>query len=267
MKEEVPIVFCVDEWETAREWLKYAIERLREHLGNDVKVFVVSTDNTDFGNGVKTIDASDFIKKYCLTVTENKVWHNRPASPMMMMRMFIPYMDEFKEFTKVLYMDVDTEIIDKRFGSILKQRMNDDEDIIGVIDCANKPTMQYTICRRCMRYLYHNGLHIGFADNYKALEKGLYINSGVMLMNLVAIRKRFCAPDFIAYLVAKAINNKRDDLFDQDIINSVYRVRAIPSSFNTFSVSHKKGDPVFCLHHVSSDKIYRYPVLTKEQFK
>lgn len=263
---KTPIVFCVDDWEVARGWLKYAIEKLREHLGDEVEVFVITTDSTEFGNGVKTINASKFIKDYCLSVTEKRQWHNRPASPMMMMRMFIPYIPELKNYTKVLYMDVDTEIVDKRFGNILGLTPDEETDVLGVIDCATSASMQRTVCHRCMRFLYHHGLHTGFPYNYAALGRGLYINSGVMLMNLVSLRKRFQSPDFIAYLVGLAADYKRDEFYDQDIINSVYRVKAIPSSFNTFSVSHIVGEPVFCLHHVSSGKLYHYPVLTKEQF-
>lgn len=267
--KSIPIVFAVNGWEKAHEWLEYAIRCVRKHLGNR-KIFILTdaleeAERRGYANdkNIEVVDVVPFVRKYNLDVTEKKSWHNRPASPMMMIRLYIPFIPQLEEYGKVLYMDIDTEIVDDAFGTIFDIPIPD-VMIAGVLDQRNSDLRREAYARKCRKFIWRNGL--GYHDCYKRLQEKIYINSGVMLMNTELMRKNGPSPYTIANLVKLSMNDNLNNVFDQDIINSVYSIRVIQSSFNTFKASHQKGKPVWCLHHVSSGKLKCYPFLHKEDF-
>ncbi len=260
------IVFCVDRDETARAWLDYALKSLRSTFGRDeVDVFILAENCTDFGHGTKTVDVSPLIRDTGLSITSYRMWHGRYATPMMMMRLFIPYVEELKPYYRICYMDIDTEIVSKDFLSIFDVEMGEFDDVCAVMDSVNDYSRRERYAKRCRKYLYHNGIVSPFRRCYNRLERCEYFNSGVLLMNAGFLRVHFGIGE-IADFCKKAVMFNESKFFDQDVMNAVYNIRPIPSRFNTFHESHVKGEPVYCLHHVGIEKISRYPVLSKEMF-
>lgn len=267
---DIPIVYAVNGWGKAHEWLEHAIGCVRKHLG-DRKIFILTdaleeAERRGYENdrNIEVVDVVPFVRMYNLDVTEQKKWHNRPASPMMMIRLYIPFIPQLSEYDKVLYMDIDTEIVDEKFGTIFDIDIPD-VMIAGVLDQRNNDLRRESYSRKCRKFIWRNGLE--FFGCYKRLQDRIYINSGVMLMNTELMRKDGPSQMRISQLVNLSMRDNLNNVFDQDIINSVYSIRVISSSFNTFRASHKSGDPVWCLHHVSSGKLKCYPYLHKEDFE
>lgn len=265
MKDNIPIVYCVNGDELALRWLKYSIESVRRFC-NKRKIIVISNSDDIDIDCDKLIDATKVISEYDLRVTERMTWHKKPASPMMMMRMFIPYFNELLKLDKCLYLDIDTEIVDERFNKIFDLDV-EGFHVAGVLDQRNNPLKREAFSRRCRQFIWRNNLP--FQDRRERLYKKEYINSGVMMMNLSLMRNDFREESIsrFVHLSMKDNINCMSKLMDQDIINAIYSVKIISSSFNTFKASHELGNPVYCLHHVGRDKIEKYPVLKKEDFK
>lgn len=260
------IVFCVDRDNSARAWLDHALKSLRAHLElSDVDVFVLSEDDECFGDGVRTINVSHVIRDTGLSITSYRMWHGKYASPMMMMRLFIPYVDELKPYGKVCYMDVDTEVVSGDFLSIFDIEMGEFDDVCAVMDSVNDFERRETYAKRCRKFLFHHGLTSLFRSCEERLRRCEYFNSGVMLMNTGLLRVHFGIGE-IADFCKMAVKYSTSKFFDQDVMNSIYDIRQMPSRFNTFHASHVNGEPVYCLHHVGIEKLDRYPVLRKEMF-
>lgn len=259
------IVFCVNRDAQARTWLSHALKSLRAFLQDRVDVFVLSEDDTDFGFGSRTVNVQYVIRETGISITSYRMWHGKYASPMMMMRLFIPYVEELEGHDRICYMDIDTEIVSDKFIGIFCTEIGEFDDASLVMDSVNDSDRRENYSKRVRKYLFHNGITSAFRRCDERLRRCEYFNSGVMLMNLKFLRRHFDIGEIADYC-KKAVMFSRSRFFDQDVINAVYDIRPMPSRFNTFHASHVKGEPVYCLHHVGREKIDRYPVLAKEDF-
>ena len=262
------VVWCCNSDIKAKEWLAHSMMSFIKHDGENVDKFILTDDVSMKSERAKVIHIGDLVKKHNLTEVLKFKWQGRQASPMMMGRLLIPFLDELKDYDKVLYLDIDTDIIDDAFQWIF------DIDLAGYdvgmaqeLRPSEGSIRNHPKARHCRLFVWANDVGRYTKENYKRLEKGTYFNSGVLLMNMPELRKTFESIEFVCHVAIDALCAKLK-LMDQDVINSMCRIKRINSAFNCFVCTHDTGDFVFCLHNAGGAKIEakEYPVLKREDF-
>lgn len=140
-------------------------------------------------------------------------------------RMAIPMMDEFRKYDRIVWIDVDTDVVSDDFAEILDVETSDD-GLAAVADIDQPSRMEYLLRKK------------------PGFKGSAYVNSGVMVFDIFKIDKdewkdrvfpglkRWMAEKFIWY--------------DQDIFNITFDIRPIDGKFN---VIWKSNIEDACLVH------------------
>lgn len=246
MGEMNKIIFCAGGSDRAILWLDYAIKSIRKFTGNNIEIYVAS-DRKIQVDGAKVIDANPLIKRMGLDRIMSFRYHRGNCNPMILFRLAIPLLDEFKDDDKVLYIDADTEVIDSRFLSIFDYEF--DYDILACNDYDDFSR------RKMTKFMFDRDIVKCMRKNAKErMRRGLYANSGVMMFNLEHIRK--LRPDYEKEMQTMLQLMVDKHLFwDQDIINIYFSIDFMGREYNYFPKSFKKGDKPYLLHYVASAKL------------
>lgn len=151
-----------------------------------------------------------------------KIYSGPVSSTATFERLFLPLRKEFYKYEKVLYLDCDTEIF------------SDINDIFTIDMCEyeimgrNEGTAHPHLLR-CISTCERLNLNIKYNTN----KNGIYINAGVIVMNIINILKRQnYENDVRQYL--NIYDNLKFGLVDQDIINLFFTIKEIDKKYNSF---------------------------------
>lgn len=245
------ILFCINSNETARGWLRYAIDSVFNFYNRHEPLIIYVASDTEFSyRGAKWIDARKHFHKLNLDIIRCRPYHSGMCSPMILFRLLIPMIDEFLD-DKVLYIDSDIEIVDSRFFDIFDLEF--DSDVAGVCDYDS-------FCRKKMNLL--SSLPSVFSMMRKnakeRVKSATYLNSGVLLFNvphIISMRPKYSLE--INHLLDLMIKHRL--FWDQDIINIYFSATKIPTAYNMFPKRFKHGDSVFAVHYASKGKLEDLP--------
>ena len=169
---------------------------IKAHSNQNMCFYIIGVDNVDFNANIKCYPKPDLsILKYT-----NQMSHITMTATY---RLFAPYI--LKDVDKVIYLDCDLVVLD----DIAKLWEYEPKYIAGVQDPMYR------------KQANKNGL------------KHLYINSGVMVMNLKNLRKL----DYINMIKATQTGEYNLSLLDQDIINIAFgdKIEHLPLKWNVYS--------------------------------
>lgn len=146
------------------------------------------------------------------------------------MRMAIPLMSDMQKYDRVIWLDVDIDILSDKFAGILDVETSDD-GLAAASDMDNQQRIE-AIKKQCPEY-----------------DRPVYFNSGVMVFDLWKIDteswkkragegiKRWAKGGFIMH--------------DQDVFNFTFDIREINSAYNSIWRVHKDGD--YCIHYCDNE--------------
>ena len=255
--KEVSVLYCVNGDARARKWMDYSIDSLKQMYGKarSLRIFVAS-DSPYIRQGVTFIDAKPYISKYKLDDICKVKKHGRTPSPMQVFRLAAPCIKELENLDKILYIDIDTEIT----GTGLSWLFEDDFD--SDVKALYEHSKHGAESSRIM--LADTELTKMMSDStISRLKAGGYFNSGVMLMNLAHIRKRYPKwSEMLPSVIDMAVRHHRI-VIDQDIINVVFDALPLPAVFNVMPDTDVRipDRPPVIVHYANTSKykVSTYP--------
>ena len=128
-----------------------------------------------------------------------------------MTRLAIPLMDEFRRYDRVIWLDVDTDIVSGKFAGILS--VDTSKDGLAAVEDINQEKYR-----------------IRMEERYPGYDKASYVNSGVLVMDLLKIDK-----DVWRKKVTEGIEEHARNPFkspDQDLINRYFDINIIDKRYN-----------------------------------
>lgn len=223
-------------------------------------IYVMSFSKADCPADCKWIDAT-IINELCKHVFKI----NRVKSYSSFWRLFCPFIQEFFNVNKLLYVDTDTWCINKQFFSIFDYNLANN-DCAAVRDIVIKNVESKRIVNDFKKILEDTRL--------MQLKNNIYINSGVLLLSCNNIRSHFTHIDMLLAKILNVYSINELVYGDQDIINILFRIRDISYKFNTL-VNAKSSNYDFdkwLLHftgNVIRHKQYKneFPDVRIERFK
>lgn len=247
------VVLAVDNDPRARRWAAYAVDSIFNHCPPDrtIEVYMISLSPYNDPR-VHWVDAAPYISQFDLTKASNGgplyFTGNRPFPLATYFRLLIPIMKEFQDDARVVYMDVDTEVVDPRFFDMFDLPL--DLEIAGVRDNGSKGGLRH------WNSLLQEPDVKNFATRFQTYERlaaGLSIMVGAILLNLQRIRA--VHPNYIQDVKAALELMRQKHLYaDQDILNLLCTMRTIPSSFNSLINLHDKTLPCYLIHYAGKCK-------------
>lgn len=151
-----------------------------------------------------------------------KIYSGPVSSTATFERLFIPLRKEFSQYEKVLYLDCDTEIF-SNINDIFSIKMGTYE-ILGRNEGTSHPHLL-----RCISTCERSKLTIKYNTN----KNGIYINAGVIVMNITNILKRQNYENDVR-LYLNIYDNLKFGLVDQDIINLFFNIKEMDKKYNSF---------------------------------
>ena len=248
--QTISVFYCVNGSPVARRWMEYSIASLRRLYGkaNGLEFFVAS-DEPYIAQGVKWIDARPYISQYGIAKISQVKKHGRTASPMQIFRLAAPLIKEFANKDRILYLDIDTEVVGCGLTGLLAKDFN--ADVMALVEHSGHGNTSTSIMLRDEELL---GM---MTSHTKArLRNGGYFNNGVMVMNLR--RMRAAHPDWDKQLpryIEMAVKHHRV-VVDQDISNVVLDAIPLAPEFNVMpdtDVAIPKTPPVL-IHYANTNK-------------
>lgn len=240
------VLYAVNSDRRARDWLNISIESLRKNSDNRLRIFVAS-DSKFEKDGCEWIDARRYIDCFGLDRIRSVRKIGLTPSPMQMFRICAHAIEEVCEIEKILYLDIDTEIVSQDICDIFS--IKSDSDVVALFENSPHGNDSTKICLSDKELIEEMD-----EKTVKRLRGGGYFNSGVMLMNLDEMRSRL--PDWedrIGHVVDLAIRHHRI-VVDQDIINVVWTADPLPKRFNVIKgVVFGCKDPV-AIHYAGIEK-------------
>ena len=144
------------------------------------------------------------------------------------MRLAIPVMDRFRKYDRVIWLDVDVDIVSPKFAGILDVETSSDG--LAAARDINQDKMKAYLKRRFPDY-----------------DKPVFFNSGVMVMDLCKIDvESWCgkvADGIAAYM------RDRPKWHDQDIFNKFFDINEIDGAYNALWM-RKDIDTPYLVHYV-----------------
>ena len=255
--KEVAVLYCVNGDSRARKWMEYSIDSLQQMYGKarSLRIFVAS-DSPYSRQGVTFIDAKPYIGKYKLDDICKVKKHGRTPSPMQVFRLAAPCIKELESLDKILYIDIDTEIAGPGLSWLFEDDF--DADVKALYEHSKHGSDSTRIMLADTELV-----KMMSGSTISRLQKGGYFNSGVMLMNLAHIRRRY--PNWGAMLpsvIDMAVRHHRI-VVDQDIINVIFDALPLPAVFNAMpdtDVAVPDRPPVI-VHYANTSKykVSEYP--------
>lgn len=223
----LPVVYCIEVKEGLvgqlyKNQLHKSIKQLQlmaDKAQKKLDIYVMSFSKADCPADCKWIDATE-INNIC----KQNLKINRVKSYSSFWRLFCPYMKEFSNIDKLLYVDTDTWCINKAFFSIFDYNLANN-DCAAVRDIVIKNTESKRIVNYFKKILEDIRL--------MQLENCIYINSGVLLLSCNNIRSHFTCIDMLLAKISDVYSINDLVYGDQDIINILFRIRDISYRFNT----------------------------------
>lgn len=126
-------------------------------------------------------------------------------------RLTIPLIEQFKQYDKVAWVDVDVDIVSARFKDVFDQ----DTGTEGFAAAADR------FQKRCKDYM---------RSRYSAWDNPVYFNSGVLLMDMRKIDRNQLLERLRAGI--KDHLRKKFSTWDQDLINAYFKVAELDKKFN-----------------------------------
>ena len=159
-------------------------------------------------------------------------------------KLMIPFIDELKDYEKILYMDSDIQIV-RDFSNIFNIDIGRNE-IQGVLDFNLQTSMKSYINR-----LREQIINI---TNINPSKK--YINTGVLIFNNRLLRNLNVdlLKQKITYFI-KLHYMVRFDYADQDIINLCFKIGFIPYFYNVLYKFQPRTENDVFIHHIAKPKI------------
>lgn len=191
----INIFFNIDE--DYKTQCKAVIRSIKEHTNQDVCFHIIGVKNFDYDANIKCYDKPDLS---ILTHTVQMAHITMTST----YRLFAPFI--LKDIDKAIYLDADLIVLD----DIAKLWEFEPEYIAGVADPMYK------------RQARKNDL------------KHLYINSGVMVLNLKNLR---AMNDYMDKIKETQSGNYNLSLLDQDIINIAFgdKIEHLPLKWNVYA--------------------------------
>lgn len=172
-----------------------------------------------------------------------RLWKDRPYRfpPMSAARLFAPVLPETCRMDRVLYLDTDTLVLD---GEAVRRMYGETEFGDGV-DCAGArddaaPLFLASDNRR-LTTIREATLESGvLGDRDGALvanmERGLYINTGVVLYNMASLAGEGYRGTLDA--AVSVLSRHHFKFFDQDATNALLHTQELPGRFNDLVAGH-----------------------------
>ena len=248
--ETINVLYCVNSDARARRWMEYSIDSLTKMFGKakGVNIFVAS-DTPYSRDGVRFIDARPYIEKYRLSDIQKIQKHGRTPSPMQVFRLAAPCIKELEDFNKILYIDIDTEIAGTGLSWLFEQEFN--ADVMALFEHSKHGSDSTRVMLADQELV-----KMMSGTTISRLQKGGYFNSGVMLMNLAHIRRRYPNwGEILPSIIDMAVRHHRV-VVDQDIINVIFDALPLPTVFNVMpdtDVAVPDRPPVI-VHYANTSK-------------
>ena len=248
--QTINIFYCVNSSPTARKWMEYSIDSIRNLYGKakGVKIFVAS-DTPYVAEGVQWIDAVPYIRQYGISRISQVQKHGRTASPMQIFRLAAPLIKEFENIDRILYLDIDTEVVGSGLTELLDKDF--DADVMALTEHSGHGNTSTSIMLRDSELLGMMSPH-----TVSRLRDGGYFNNGVMVMNLKRMRRAH--PTWgkqLPLFIEMAVKHHRV-VVDQDISNVILDSIPLPPEFNVMpdtDVVIPKVPPVL-IHYANTNK-------------
>ena len=200
--------------------------RLRENLVSKLNKYVP---------GVPVIDIDDKEALQYLHKEDPWMMSNKAYT----VRLAIPFMNQFKEYDRVIWMDCDIDIVSDGFSEILMCETSKDGFAMSV-DIIYKKHM-----KRLDELLGHYG-------------KESYFNAGVTVMDLQKINK-----DKLRDAISD-LKEKKYKFRDQDTLNINFDIKSLDRKFNFWTWTNEKINEICAIHYVGRHKKVLYDILQTE---
>ena len=241
------------------ENLKMSVKSVRKFLGSNVKIYILTELKEYPGiKDVTLIDPSNLLNS--IGLDKNK-WPNRNKRwPFhTIFRLAIPFLEEFKNADKVLYLDTDTIIMSRKALRLFNIYPNGHE-VYGVPDVESR---QNDFDRLCQELSYE-----AFSELKKRIwdttskKISSYINAGVIIMCLNEIRKNgleWYKKRLVWFW--NALTKGKFKFNDQDFINAFLNVSpSVSIKYNKFPSNEKFFTDCIIQHFVSRTKKFMVDV-------
>lgn len=245
------ILYCVDSGQLGRTWLNYSIDSLLRIKMTDSKCRIYVASETPFEReGVTWIDARPYVSLFQLNEIGKIKKEGRTPSPMQIFRIVAPWVKELENTERILYVDIDTEIVSPEIASIYERPMGD-IDVYALYEHSKHGN------ESTQRMLSIKELYEEMSDaTRRRLRSGGYFNSGVMIMNLARLRERHReSVTWVRKLVGLAVKHHYK-VVDQDILNVVLDAEELNPRANIMPDTDVKipfGSPII-IHYANSAK-------------
>lgn len=212
-----PIIYCVDK--NILAYLELSLNSIAKHLSDNYKIYICYNDKTTDRNILENLCSSIKFKNIAIKNISSYVPDklnfkcSSRLTPTAYYRLILPY--AFPEYDYCLYLDADT-VICKSIDPLIK--FSDQIKYIGGV---------YSLVKN----------DSWAANQLHYIKTSTYINSGVLLMNLKALRED--------HFIDKVFNINPSFyhsawMEDQTIINEIYknRITLLDPKYNYFIKTH-----------------------------
>lgn len=223
---DINVFYCVDSSSIGRRWLGFSIKSLFQVVKDTSSLHIFVASDTPYENPHAIwIDANPYIKTFNLSKISQVTKNGRHPSPMQIFRIVAPWVTELNHISKLLYLDIDTEVVSPSFSDVLEKEF--DADVLAVQE-HSKHGDESSVIMLSKEELYD----LMSNATQERLKVGGYFNSGVMVMNLTHLREHHT--DYVSWchmVVDMAVKHHRK-VVDQDICNVVLDALPLDSTMN-----------------------------------
>ncbi len=241
----VPIFYTVDD--RYARYAEVSITSLIQNISKGFKYFIYIILKTDLSdenyNRLKALETDEVsiifkqLDRNLSAIPEKDVLAGDQFNLTIYFRLFIPEL--FQEYDKCLYIDADTVVNDD-----ISKLYNIDigDNLFGAVGdlsiCLNDDLMKYI-------------------SEVVGIERGKYVNSGVLVMNLKRLREVNFADHFMYLLEKYTFNTVAPD---QDYINSMAKgnIYYLDSTWNCMPASPEDIEKPSLIHYNLTSKPWRY---------
>ena len=222
------------------EQLAASVFSIRKFLGEDVKIYVLSETAIDYEiKGITTINPANILRS--VGFFEDR-WNRRwPYASLFCM--FIPIIDEFSNFEKILYLDTDVIVKSELAKDIFNQDLGDNELIAVKCDAKNA----WERIDKCVRYDLNAEASYSIINKIwkdKSITNSSYVNTGVSLWsikNILNNGKEWYIQRLKWFWNAET--RGRFEYLAQDFVNSMMNSKdSLDRKYNTLSYSEESKD-------------------------
>lgn len=260
-------VWVCDGSDLAVSWLNASISSFVDKCGGEIPLFVL-TDGMDASRistaGVTVLAVPDLIKRF-IPASDGKKGTYTPKR-LSVLRLLLPFLEDLSGFSRIVYLDCDTIVVDKAFSSIF------DVDLRGAsfgMVPVNRPSKEesddLSYCKKAVKRITGNA---NGSEIRHRISTGTYYDAGVIVMDCDAAAAEFSNDEWLASAISTVLESQLNR-HAYSVMNVLCTVTPISPAYCCTGSTHSGLEDVYCIHDRGNAKYKgeKYPTVTVGDFK